>query len=282
MASLDTPAKRGFPPVDDNIAPPETRYEVMDGELVYVSPAHDPHGMRHSKISALVEAHAGAAFIVASDMLTRVSEDSDVAPDVSVFPAGPDPVTGGRQLDQMAFEVVSKQSLWYATRKAAKLAARGVRRVFAIDVERERALEWSTALATWQMLDPDGLIDDPALDAPLPIAALLSAAKSDDDVARALIAKRNPEVEAYAARRAARAERQGERKGERKGKRKGLAEGRALGHAEAVLALLAVRGVRVSSSARARILGERDLERLGRWLARAATCATTRELFTVR
>src|SRR5215831_4299942 len=46
-------------------------------------------------------------------------------------------------------------------RKAAKLAARGVRRVFAIDVERSRALEWSAALGTWSLLDPAGQITDP-------------------------------------------------------------------------------------------------------------------------
>ena len=35
----------------------------------------------------------------------------DIAPDVSVYPAGPDPTTGGRQLEQLAFEIVSTQSL---------------------------------------------------------------------------------------------------------------------------------------------------------------------------
>jgi hypothetical protein len=314
MASLDTPAKRGYPPVDDNIAPPETRYEVMDGELVYVSPALDPHGVRHSKISALVEAHAGAAFDVASDMLTRVSEDSDVAPDVSVFPVGPDPVTGGRQLEHLAFEVVSKQSLGYAGRKAAKLVARGVRRVFAIHVERGRALEWSATLAAWRQLDPDGRIEDLTLAAPLPIAALLSAAKADDAMASALITKRNPTIEANAARREAKGERKGLAKGEReglakgkreglakgkreglaKGKREGLAKGRlegraegeragvARGKAEAVLTFLTTRGLAITRADRARILGERDLDQLGRWIARAATCASIAELFAAR
>src|SRR5688500_10188385 len=164
MSSFDlSRAGRPLPPVDENLAPPETRYEVMDGELVYVSPALDPHGTRHSKISALVEAHAGAAFDVASDMLTRVSEDSDVAPDVSVFPVGPDPVTGGRQLEHLAFEVVSKQSLGYVCRKASKLAARGVRRVFALYVERRRELVWSAADAAWRDHDSDDQIDVPAL-----------------------------------------------------------------------------------------------------------------------
>jgi hypothetical protein len=264
MSSFDlSPAGRPLPPVDENIAPPETRYEVMDGELVYVSPALDPHGTRHSKISALVEAHAGVAFDVASDMLTRVSDDSDVAPDVSVFPLGPDPVTGGRQLEHLAFEVVSKQSLGYAGRRAAKLAARGVRRVFAIHVERGRALEWSATLAAWRDLDPDGQIDDPALAAPLPVAALLSAAKADDAMASALITKHNPKIEDFGARR------------EAKGELAGVARGRA----EAVIAVLTARGVAIDPADRARILGERDLDQLGRWLGRVASCTSMDDLF---
>ena len=71
------------------------------------------------------------------------------------------------------FEIASTQSLGNAGRKAAKLAARGVRRVFAIDVERSRALEWSAELATWRELDPAGHIDDPALEVPLPIEDMI-------------------------------------------------------------------------------------------------------------
>lgn len=59
-----------------------------------------------------------------------------------MYPAAPDPRTGGRQLEQLAFELASTQSLDHAGRKAAKLAGRGMRHVFAIDIERSRALEW--------------------------------------------------------------------------------------------------------------------------------------------
>jgi hypothetical protein len=86
---------------------------------------------------------AGSAFEVAADLLTRTSRVDDIAPDVSVYPDAPDPRTGGRQLEQLAFEIVSTQSLGDAAGKARKLATRGVRRVFAIDVARSRALEWS-------------------------------------------------------------------------------------------------------------------------------------------
>jgi len=106
--SFDAPRVGPVPPaIDDRLVATETRYEILEGRLVHVSPADPPHGTRHSKVSALLEAHTGLEFTVASDMLTRTSERSDVAPDVSVFPSAPDPRTGGRQLEQLAFEVVS-------------------------------------------------------------------------------------------------------------------------------------------------------------------------------
>jgi len=259
MSSDASRARPTLPAVDDRLAPPETRYEVHDGELVYVPPADPPHATRHSKISALVEAHAGLAFEVASDMLTRLSKVDDRAPDVSVFPLAPDPQTGGRQIEQLAFEVVSTESIGRAGIKAAQLVGRGVRRVFAVDVERSRALEWSAALGTWSVLDPAGRIEDSALAVPLPIDDLVHAAKADDAVARALIAKRNPVIEAVRAQ--------------------DRAEGRAEGKAEALLDVLALRNLSVDDMARERILGERDLARLERWFSRAMTCVTVVELF---
>ena len=243
-----------LPGIDDRLVAPETRYELLEGRLVHVSPADAPHGTRHSKISALLEAHAGLEFTVASDMLTRTSEHSDVAPDVSVFPSAPDPETGKRQLEQLAFEVVSTQSLGDAAGKAALLAARGVRRVFAIDVERSRALEWSATLAAWSVLDPASHIDDPALDVPLPVDALLTTARADDAVARALLLKRNSVLVEK------------------------LAESRAEAKAEALVTVLTARGFALDEVTRTRLLGERDADRLDRWIARASTCATLAEL----
>src|SRR5258706_16472239 len=77
---------RELPAVDTRLVAPESRYEIEDGRVRYVAPADEPHGTRHSKISALLEAHAGDDFEVASDMLTRTSEFDDMAPDASVFP----------------------------------------------------------------------------------------------------------------------------------------------------------------------------------------------------
>ena len=308
-----------LPEIEDRLAKPETRYEVMDGKVIIMLPADSPHGERHAKISALVEAHAAGDMKVAADMLTRTSKRDDIAPDVSVFPRARHPRTGKRQLEQLAFEVVSTQTMSYAERKARKLADRGVRRVFAIDVGRSRAFEWSRAKGAWQLLDPAADIEDPTLAAPLPVSALVSAAKADDPIARALLRKRNPVIEDARAsshrRGVAKGKREGlaagKREGKRaglaagkraglaagkragnragltegkragltEGKRAGLAEGKRAGLAEAVLGVLRARRISVHGKARARILTQTSVPRITGWLARAATCATIDELF---
>ncbi len=70
----------------------------------------------------------------------------------------------------------------------------------------------------------------------------------------------------------------GLQKGLDQGRAEGLAEGRAKGRAEAVLELLAVRGVRVDHEARERILSCTDLDTLGRWFERAARATHVSEV----
>jgi hypothetical protein len=259
MSSRIGHASPELPAVDERLVAPESGYEIDDGKLVRVPPSQEPHANLHSKLTALLEAHVADDFDVAVDMLTRISETSDRAPDASVYPRARDPKTGGRQLEHLAFEVVSTESLGYAAGKAADLSGRGVRRVFALDVSRARAFEWSSDLGTWGLMDPGSRIEDPTLAVPLPLEALVSAAKADDAVAKALLAKRNPVLVAAVA--------------------EGRAEGRAQGRVEDILVVLAHRGLEPRVGERERILGERDLEVLERWLKRAISCSTVADLF---
>jgi Uma2 family endonuclease len=251
------PEKRARPPtrrrvalpdVDERLVMPETRYEVVDGKVEYVAPSDEPHGTRHSKISALLEMYAAADHDVASDMLTRTSATGDMAPDASVFPVARDRRTGGRQIEALAFEVVSTERLGHAATKARRLVERGVRRVFAIDVERKRALEWSGATDTWEILAPDGAIEDRALALPLPLRPLVEAAKADDAVAHALLAKKNPVIE------------------------EALHGARREGKVAALLAILAARGLEVSRKAEKRIRAAKDEATVDAWLRRAVDC----------
>ena len=251
--------------MDTRLVAPESRYEVEDGRVKYVAPADEPHGTRHSKISALLEAHARDDFEVASDMLTRTSEFDDMAPDVSVFPRERDEA-GGRKLEQLAFEVASTESLSEAGRKANKLMGRGVRRVFVIDVARQRAFEWSLEQQAFRTLERDSVIKDHALAAPLPIEALVYAAKADDAVAHALLVKQNPVLEAALATRRV------------EGKLAGMAEGKLAGMAEALMAVLTARGLTLQPADAARMLAEGDATTLRRWLTGAANCSSVHEL----
>jgi hypothetical protein len=255
-----------LPDIDDRLVEPETRYEMLDGKLVYVPPADHAHGERHSQLCALVEAHTGADFRVAADLLTRTSKGDDSAPDVSVYSRAPDPRTGRRELAQIAFEVVGSQTLSNAGKKAAKLVGRGVRRVFAIDVERSRGLEWSAGLGIWSVLDAGGVITDPALAVPLPIVELIRDTKADDAVIRALDVKGNPVLEAIKA------------KSKAEGMKERMEEGIRRGKAESVVAMLDARGIPLDRDERDQILGKRDLARLERWIAGAIACTSVAEL----
>ena len=58
----------------------------------------------------------------------------------------------------------------------------------------------------------------------------------------------------------------------------GEAKGRAEAKAESLMVVLAARGFVLDEGTRLRLLGERDTQRLDRWIARALTCATIDEL----
>jgi hypothetical protein len=283
MASFTTTPIDELPAIDDLRLKGETRYEIIDGELVYVPPADLPHASLHAQVSALIEAHAAPEFEVSCDMLMRVTRTSEIAPDVSVLPRAKDPRTGGSQVAHLAFEVVNTQSLGHVAKRAILLTGRGVRRVFAIQVERQRALEWSISSGTWTMLDAGSYIEDPALAAPLPVSSLIRIAGIDDVVARALLIKRNAVLDEVIEQRATEARVRGLAEGKQiglaEGKQIGLAEGKQIGLAEAVkakadalLVMLGARGISLQADDREKILGERDHEQLDRWIARAATC----------
>jgi Putative restriction endonuclease len=265
------------PEVDDRLVIPETRFEIEDGRRVFVPPADEPHAESHASLAAVLKAHRAPGFSVAADMLTRTSPIDDLAPDASVYPTARNPATGGRQLEVLAFEVASTESLPHAATRAAKLVARGVRRVFAIDLEHARALEWSPQLGRWSIFDRRARIEDPALAVPIPIAALLDATRADDAIPRAHRLKRHPEFLAERAEGLAEGEAKGRVEGlavgEAKGRVEGLAVGEAKGRAESLLIVLASRGLVPTEAERHRILEESDLGRLDRWLAAAATCA---------
>lgn len=194
MSSPGDPAEAELPAVDERLVAPEAGFEIDDGKLIQVAPADEPHAESHGALGALLRAHRDrTSYSVAIDMLTRTSRTSDLAPDASIYPTARDPRTGGRQLEELAFEILSTERLGHAGSKAAKLVARGVRRVFGIDVVRRRAFEWAPALGDWSLLAGDAVIEDRVLAVPLPVTALVDAAGADDATVRAFRQQRHPE-----------------------------------------------------------------------------------------
>jgi hypothetical protein len=92
--------------------------------------------------------------------------------------------------------------------------------------------------STWHELDAAGHIADPALEVPLPIEAMVHAAKADDAVARALVSRHNLVIEAVRA--------------------EDRAAGKIEGKIEALFVILAARNIDPDIAARERILRERD------------------------
>lgn len=259
---------RGFPGIDDRLVEPEvTRDEIIGGLRVVASPALEPHATQHTELDYVLRAHVSPGYRAAADLLTRHDEESDFATDVCVFKKGTDPATGGRNLEEIAFEVVSSQNEAYVTEKAVRMHRRGVRRIFAVWTKgRQRICEWSPETQDWRSLDAGSRIEDPCLVAPLAVAALLDAAVADNAVVEALIAKGNPAL------------REREAAAEAKGEAKGKAEGRAEGIAGAILKVLEARRVAVTEAQRQEILRCQDLHRLDRWLHQAARAASGDEL----
>jgi hypothetical protein len=269
-----------LPGIDDHVVRPETPEELLHGEKLWKMPAKPPHARQHFDLASVLAAHLAEGYLGAVEMLTRTDFDSDFAPDASVYPAEPDPATGQRQLEELAFEICSEQALRVPTTKAREMVRRGVRRVFCVLVkendeeaggERPRRslrrgrketqiLEWSRATDGWSSpLPGDAAIDDPCFARPLPVRALVRASERDDAVAEALRARGN---RVFREERAA-------------GRAEGIAEGRA----EALVAFLEARRLAISEQERGRILACTDQAELDRWLRRAPFVTQVDELW---
>ncbi|WP_437647793.1 Uma2 family endonuclease [Sorangium sp. So ce362] len=257
MDDSNDPLLTRSPHVDERLAPPETRVEYLHGQRLIVAPADEPHATLHCDLAHVVRAHVAPGYTAALDMLTRTSADSDFAADTSVFPAAPDPETGGRRLEEIAFEVASEQAMSVPTTKARELVRRGVRRVFCLVVEQQLTLEWSRENDDWARLPEDAVIEDRCLVRPLPVRASFDAASADEAVFEAILLKASaPIKQALTDARLARE----------------LARAR-----KTVLATLEVRDLEIPDLVRVEVHRCTDIAQLDRWLRRAITATSAVE-----
>jgi hypothetical protein len=285
--TIYAPPRNAPPPaVHERLVVPETRAEILHGQLLWAAPADLPHGVQHFDLTTALGAYVAQGYKGAVDMLTRTSLENDFAPDASIFPApkedrskkkkkgaGAASNKGERELEELAFEVVSAQAMRVPTDKARELVRRGVRRVFAIVVGKRQVLEWSRESDDWAVLAPGAEIDDRCLVQPLPVAALLDAAVRDDAVARALLAKHNRVlVQAQEESRKA-GLLEGRVEGRVEGRREGILEGKR----DALRTMLGARGLPLSKALRARIERCDEPTTLDRWIARAPSAPSAKE-----
>ncbi len=259
------PGTTSFPRVDDHLVEAEvTRDEIIGGRRVVSMPAHPPHAKRQTELDYVLRNRVAPGYTAATDLLTRVDEESDFASDTCVYKDEIDPATGARYLEEMAFEIVSEQNEGDVTEKAVRMRRRGVRRLFAIWVKKGQVCEWSLESRSWRPLTPGTQIEDLCFVAPLAVEALIDAAAADQAVVEALLAKGDPTLQKLAA--TARSE--------------GEARGRADGIAESLLDVLEARGIAVNEAQRQEILLCEDRERLRLWLRRAALVSSAAEVIS--
>ena len=248
------PGREAAPSLEDCLVQPEhTRDEMIRGRRVVAMPANPPHADWQFGLGYVIGAHVKPGYVGSAELLTRAGAGSDFATDVCVRKEGRDPTSDARYLEELAFEVVNEQSARDLREKAEDLTARGVRRVIAVFVKTGKVCQWTSG--AFVDLDLDGTLDDPCLNRPIRVRALLDAAEADDAVAEALADKRNPVIEAL------------------------RDESKSQGKAAAILAVLAARGVAVDADTRARILGCRDASQLDAWIGKAALASSLEAVF---
>ncbi|MCA9701770.1 MAG: Uma2 family endonuclease, partial [Myxococcales bacterium] len=187
--SVDDPF---FPRVDDHIVEPETRQEMLRGVLMEAQPANPPHAERQVDLAYVIRAHVAPGYICADDLLTRFSHQSNFATDICVRKQGIDPDTGARYLEELAFEIVSEQSMRHITLRAEDIVNRGVRRLIALFIKKGRVAEWSREHNRFEDLPLDSNLEDRTLTRPIPVRALLEATAADETVALGLLEKATP------------------------------------------------------------------------------------------
>ena len=207
--AVEFPGMRQQPSLDERLVQPGTRDEMVRGELVQAMPALPPHAEQHFGLDYVIRGHVAEGYVGATDMLTRAGKNSDFATDTAVRKVGIDPATKTRYLEELAFEVVSTQSLRDITIRAEDLTERGVRRLFAIFVKRGEVCEWSKTEERFVALSLDDEITDPTLVRPLPVRALLDGVQADNAVVDALDSKDNPRLRSIKSREREQGQEQG-------------------------------------------------------------------------
>ncbi len=218
--SSPPPAMR-MPGVDERLAIPEAGEEYIDGVRYEVMAGEPAHADPQCQLSYIVRACVASDYVASTELLTRADQKSDFATDVCVRRRGVDRLTGERYLEEISFEVANAQTLPELKKRAKKLVARGVRRVFGIMVKDKKVLEW-TRTSGFKERPLRGQIRDRAFKKPLRVGAILDAAAADRLVAEALWEKREPYLVKLVETREAKGRKEGREEGREEGLRRSV------------------------------------------------------------
>jgi hypothetical protein len=242
---------------------------MIDGVVYETMGAKEPHANLHLQVARVFAGCLASGYEAAVDMLTRADEDTDAAPDVSVYPRRRDRRTGGRKLEEIAFEVCDTERYAHVTKKVKKLAARGVRRLFYIDVDTRTLHEWLHDPGDWLALSAEAEIVDRCFRVPVPARALVDRVLADDTVATALLASNNRVITAAIDQERGKAREEGHKEGHK--------EGVVAARREVLRMLLGA--ITLSDDDQRRIDACDDIASLDRWIRAAPTAASARDVF---
>ncbi len=248
------------------------RYELSEGHALYCAPAGPRHGRPHV-VGALPLASDPAVDDIGAEVGHALGEHTLRAPDLSVGDLGEGEGTWSTKAPPLAVEYAAQgQDEADLQTKIRQLLAAGTRLVWVVRLVGPRRVDVYEAGQPVRSKGPGERLEAPGVlkNAPL-VEALYDREASFEQALQNLLERKG-----YAGLDAVLAE--GEATGEARGRAAGRLEGEAKGKAAALVTVLAARGLAVDGATRARIDACLDGARLDRWLARALTAASAREL----
>jgi Uma2 family endonuclease len=249
------------------------RYELSQGHPRYCAPAGPEHAIGNL---------TGAAVLGSDPAVEWAGIDAGFSPEPGMLRA-PDVAVGAPPPSNRGWiEAAPPLALEYASRgqdeadlqtKIAELIGHGTRLVWVARLTGPRRVEVYEAGQPMRVAVPgDDLLAPGILHNPVPVEALFDRAAGARATLRNLLQRFG-----YADLEAVRAE--GRDEGLKTGRDEGREEGHAAGLAQAVLNLLAGRGIHVDEDTRARVSACRDPGQLDRWLLAAATVERAAGIF---
>lgn len=243
----------------DQLSSPSS-YELSDGHALLCQPTAPRGGA--SAVAGAVALRTDPAVVEAGvEVGHRLGEKTLRAPDISIGNVPAEQPGWAEGAPPLAVEYADTgQDNADLELKVQQLLAAGTRYLWVVRLTGPRRVEVHEPSQPMRVVDAGGELTAPGiLQNPVPVAALYDRSASLDVALRNLLQRQGyPDLEAVRA--------------------ESRLEGKLEGRAEALLTVLATRGLPLSEAQRARILACADAATLDRWLASATTGATAGEV----